>query len=86
VKFHESSGGMGNAPCCRLGVSPAPDVSLKLTVRIRGEPYYLTVSAQSFKLVRKGRREAIELPWSAFASEDAAMLSALHASIARGRR
>ena len=67
------------------GVSPAPDVSLELTVRIRGEPYYLTVTAQSFRLVRKGKREGIELPWSAFASEDAAMLSALHASIARGR-
>ena len=66
-------------------MSPAPDVSVKLTVRIRGEPYYLAVTAQSFKLVRKGKREGIELPWSAFASEDAAMLSALHASIARGR-
>ena len=67
-------------------MSPAADVSLKLTVRIRGEPYDVTITAQSFKLVRKGRREGIELPWSAFASEDAAMLSALHASIARGRR
>ena len=54
-------------------------------MRIRGEPYTLTITPQSFKLVRKGKREGIELPWSAFASEDAAMLSALHASMARGR-
>ena len=76
---------MGTSLAAGLGVSPAPDVSVKLTVRIRGEPYYLAVTAQSFKLVRKGKREGIELPWSAFASEDAAMLSALHASIARRR-
>src|SRR2546423_2545376 len=48
-------------PYTTLFRSPAPDVSLKLTVRIRGDPYYLTVTAQSFKLVRKGRGEAIEL-------------------------
>jgi hypothetical protein len=46
----------------------------------------LTVTADSFKLARKGRRDEIELPWTAFLDEDAAMMSALHASMRkRGR-
>lgn len=60
-------------------------MTLRLTVKIYGRPYSLTVTPESFKLVPKGKRPGIELPWSAFVDEDVAMLSALHAAIKRSR-
>jgi hypothetical protein len=62
-------------------VSTEAEVSLKLSLKLRGKHYLLTVTPESFKLVLKGKREAIELPWTAFLDDDAAMLSALHASM-----
>ena len=62
------------------------DLAISLTVHIRGQPYHLTVKPDSFKLVPSGKRQGVELPWSAFATEDAAMLSALHAAIKRAKR
>jgi hypothetical protein len=78
--------------CARTGmtlarassVSDKSDINLRLSLELRGQPYVLTVTPKSFKLVLKGRRDGIELPWTAFLDEDAAMLSALHASI-KGR-
>jgi hypothetical protein len=67
-------------------VSSKRDVRLSFDVELRGQPYVLTVTADSFKLARKGRREEIELPWTAFLDEDAAMMSALHASMRRRGR
>ena len=64
-------------------VSTPRDVRLTLNVVLRGRPYGLTITAESFKLVLKGKRGGIELPWTAFLDEDAAMMSALHASIRR---
>lgn len=64
-------------------VPATPDVTLKLTIRIYGKPYSLTVTPESFKLVPKGKRQGVELPWRAFVDEDAEMLSALHAAIKR---
>jgi hypothetical protein len=64
-------------------MSASRDFSISLTVQIRGRPYHLTVTPDSFKLVPSGQRQGIELPWHAFATEDAAMLSALHAAIKR---
>ena len=84
-KFTETVCTWGTAFAAARCVSSTPDISIRLTVQIRGEPYYLTISPESFKLVAKGKREGIELPWSAFATEDAQMLSALHAAMRRGR-
>lgn len=67
-------------------MSTKPDMSLRLTLKIRGKPYVLTVTCESFKLVLKGKREGVELPWSAFLEEDTAMLSSLYASIRRRLR
>jgi hypothetical protein len=67
-------------------VSDISDIDLSVTLTLRGRPYLLTVTAQSFKLIMKGRREGVELPWTAFLDEDAAMLSALHASIRKRLR
>ena len=62
------------------------DMSLRLNLKIRGKAYVLTVTTESFRLVLKGKREGIELPWSAFQDDDAVMLSELHASIRRKSR
>jgi hypothetical protein len=62
------------------------DVRLILDVELRAQPYVLTITAESFKLVRKGRRGGIELPWTAFLDEDARMMSALQASMRARRR
>jgi hypothetical protein len=62
-------------------VSEASDVRLILTLKLRGKPYQLTVTTESFRLASKRARREIVLPWTAFLDEDAAMLSALHASI-----
>ena len=66
-------------------VSAPREVTLRLTVQIHGQPYYLIVTPESFKLVPKGKRHGIELPWSAFVDEDVAMLSDLHAAMRRSR-
>jgi hypothetical protein len=77
---------VGNGVCSPESVSTNRDVRLTLEVKLRDQPYVLTVTAQAFKLARKGRRAQIELPWTAFLDEDAAMLSALHASMRKTRQ
>jgi len=62
------------------------DVRFSLTLELRNKPYVLTVTTQSFRLASKREGKAIELPWSAFLDEEAAMLSALHASIRKRLR
>ena len=68
------------------GLPVQDDLHLTLQLQLRGEPYVLTITRESFRLVRKGRRKGIELPWTAFLDEDAAMMSALHASMRRRSR
>lgn len=70
------------APSRRI-VAVSRDVSLRLTIQIRGKPYRLTVTRESFSLVPSGKRRGIELPWSALADEDAEMMSALHRTMKR---
>ena len=64
------------------------DLTLRLTILIRGKPYRLTVTRETFSLVAKGQRGGIELPWSALADEDAQLMSALYRTMRRlpGRR
>jgi hypothetical protein len=58
-------------------------VPFRLNLRIRGKPYLLTVTPKGFKLVLKGKRTGVEMPWSAFVSDDAVLYSELQASIRR---
>ena len=44
--------------------------------------YTLTIGPDGLKLVEKGRRKGLELAWSALVSGDAALASALQASVA----
>ena len=57
------------------------DKSLKRELDIEGKPYMLTISPEGLKLVPKGKRNGLELAWQALVSGDAALATALNASI-----
>jgi hypothetical protein len=60
--------------------------SFKRELDLNGEKYTLTVSPEGFKLVQKGRRKGIELAWNAIVGGDAALATALNASLVPGQR
>ena len=63
-------------------VSVDTDVQMRMALRIRGKQYFLIVSRDGFKLVAKGKRRGIEMPWAVFVEDDDAVLySDLQASI-----
>ena len=55
---------------------------LKREVEIDGKPYMLTIAPEGLKLVPKGHRKGLELAWRALVSGDAALATALNASVA----
>jgi hypothetical protein len=59
------------------------DTPLKRELSVLGEPYTLTVSATGLVLAPKGRRKGYELAWADLVSGDAALATALNASLAR---
>lgn len=54
-------------------------------LEINGEKYTLTVSPEGFKLVVKGRRKGIELSWQSLVSGEAALATALNATLVASR-
>jgi hypothetical protein len=48
---------------------------------IAGDPYTLTITPQHMTLVRKGRRKGLEIEWAQLVSGDAALATALNASL-----
>ena len=56
---------------------------LKREVSIEGQPYMLTISPEGLKLVPKGKRNGLELAWKSLVSGDAALATALNASVGR---
>ena len=54
---------------------------LKREIEIEGKPYTLTISPQGMKLVPKGRRRGHEIAWKDLVSGDAALATALNASL-----
>lgn len=58
----------------------------KRELDLNGEKFTLTVSPEGFKLVQKGRRKGIELAWNAIVGGDAALATALNASLVPGQR
>jgi len=54
---------------------------LRREIDIDGTPYTLTITPQALTLVVKGRRKGYELAWSALVSGDAALATALNASL-----
>jgi hypothetical protein len=57
------------------------DKSLKREIQIEGKPYMLTIMPEGLKLVPKGKRNGLELSWQALVSGDAALATALNASL-----
>jgi len=54
---------------------------LKREVLIGEQPYMLTISPEGLKLVPKGKRNGLELAWTALVSGEAALATALNASV-----
>ncbi len=57
------------------------DKSLKREIDIDGQLYMLTIHPSGMKLVPKGKRNGLELAWKALISGDAALATALNASV-----
>jgi hypothetical protein len=60
------------------------DVAVKRELNLRGKPYTLTITPDGLNLVAKGKRKGYELAWMDLISGDAALATALNASLARG--
>ncbi len=57
------------------------DKPLRRELDIDGRPHTLTVDPKGLKLVEKGRRKGITLRWQDLVSGDAALATALQASL-----
>ncbi|MDH5834840.1 hypothetical protein [Luteimonas kalidii] len=57
------------------------DKPLRREVLIDGKPHTLTLDPDGLKLVPKGRRKGLELRWQDLVSGDAALATALQASL-----
>ena len=57
------------------------DKHLKREIEIEGQPFMLTISPEGLKIVPKGKRNGVELAWKVIVSGDAALASALNASV-----
>lgn len=58
----------------------------KRELEVNGEKYTLTLDPDGLKLVAKGRRKGIELRWESIVGGDAALASALNASLEASNR
>ena len=56
----------------------------KRELDINGEKYTITVSPEGFKLVLKGKRKGVELAWASLLNGEAALATALNATLASG--
>ena len=55
--------------------------AFKRELDLNGDKYTLTVSPEGFKLVLKGKRKGVELNWSQLVNGEAALATALNASV-----
>jgi hypothetical protein len=55
--------------------------ALKREIDIRGEPFTLTLTGEGLVLARKGRRKGLEIRWADLVSGEAALATALNASL-----
>lgn len=55
--------------------------ALKREIDVDGKPYMLTLTPEGMKLVPKGRRNGLEIAWKDLVSGDAALATALNASL-----
>lgn len=59
------------------------DKTLKREITVHGKPFVVSVSPNGLKLVGKGRRKGLELSWEDLISGDAALATALNASVSQ---
>lgn len=57
------------------------DKTLKRALTVKGNPFVLTISPEGFTLIPKGKRKGHEILWSEFVSGEAALATALNASL-----
>jgi hypothetical protein len=58
---------------------------LRREIMIGEDPYIVAISPEGLKLTAKGKRKGIEIAWSAMVSGEAALASALNASLEQTR-
>ena len=58
---------------------------LKRELDISGQKYTLTIAPEGFKLVLKGKRKGLEFAWDALLGGDAALTTALNATLYANR-
>ncbi len=58
------------------------DKTLKREIAIRGDPYVITLTPQGLTVVPKGKRKGYQLAWESFVNGEAALATALNASVA----
>ena len=56
---------------------------LKRSLSVNGEDFVVTLSPESLKLTRKGRRLGVELRWDELVSGESALAVALQASVGK---
>jgi len=61
------------------------DKPLKRELNVNGETYTLTIASEGLKLVLKGKRKGYELAWKDLVSGQAALATALNASLEQAR-
>lgn len=59
--------------------------SLRREVRIKDKPYVVAIGPEALKLTVKGKRKGIELRWEDLVSGEAALATALNASLSQNR-
>ena len=59
------------------------DKTLKRSLRLDGVDYVITLSPESLRLTRKGKRRGLELKWADIISGEGALAVALQASVGR---
>lgn len=57
------------------------DKTLKRQLIVNKEPYILTLSPTGFMILPKGKRKGVEIPWHSVVNGDAALATALNASL-----
>jgi hypothetical protein len=72
---------IANAECIEVPMTTKLEGELKREFLIDGTPYTLTIAPDRFVLALKGRRKGVEIRWSDLISGDAALATALNASL-----
>jgi hypothetical protein len=58
---------------------------MKRELSVKGRPFMLTLTPGGFKLTPKGHRNGVELTWNDIVSGEAALATALNASLGKLR-